>query len=499
MIKKVVFFTFSILFFLATFDIQASAKNSSSNGNKKAVSTKKTTTNQVSKKVSSTAKKLNASKKNNASNTQRNINKNTAKNVNKISYKDAFEAVSDKGVIAVIDKIESGKSILQKKSTEDDYYVGMVGDKRTGKGLNLALTMEERGAGNWLLILNGKEIEKNSLVQTSLLSNPSRFVVNVNIKALKDKVVSFTYQMPRDLRLRYGNQENGYRIVIDLPVGTKIETKNMKKDQLSFKLINKSLAEAYNTTINSPSNSFENFDGLKTLGNGVSFRKILIEHKKPYVIAVDAGHGGIDSGAVGVDKASEKKITLMYAKSLKQALQKRGFQVVLTRDSDKTISLINRVQIAQSNNADVFISLHTDAHNDKNVSGTTVYRLSHLEGHHPDWGKFYYKGVLPERYESYKRDRSVLDVLVGLTHQSLSEKSSILVDNILLSFKKNGVCKNCRHGQRSLAVLRGLKMISVLVEIGYITNKEEVKKMMLESNVEKFANKLADVVNDTFN
>ena len=182
--------------------------------------------------------------------------------------------------------------------------------------------MEERGAGNWLLILNGKEIEKNSLVQTSLLSNPSRFVVNVNIKALKDKVVSFTYQMPRDLRLRYGNQENGYRIVIDLPVGTKIETKNMKKDQLSFKLINRSLAEAYNTTINSPSNSFENFDGLKTLGNGVSFRKILIEHKKPYVIAVDAGHGGIDSGAVGVDKASEKKNYFNVRKKPKTGITK---------------------------------------------------------------------------------------------------------------------------------------------------------------------------------
>ena len=358
--------------------------------------------------------------------------------------------------------------------------------------------MEERSVGNWLLILNGKEIEKNSLVQTSLLSNPSRFVINVNIKALKDKVVSFTYQMPRDLRLRYGNQENGYRIVIDLPVGTKIETKNTKKDQLSFKLTNKSLMEEYATTANSRSGSFENFDGLKTLGNGATFRKILIEHKKPYVIAIDAGHGGIDSGAIGVEKVSEKKITLMYAKRLKKALQKRGFKVILTRDSDKTISLINRVQVAQSNNADVFISLHTDAHNDKNVSGTTVYRLSHLEERHPDWGKFYYKGVLPERYESYKRDRSVLDVLVGLTHQSLSEKSSILVDNILLSFKKNGICKNCRHGQRSLAVLRGLKMISVLVEIGYITNKKEVKKMMLESNVERFANRLAEAVDNTF-
>ena len=109
--------------------------------------------------------------------------------MNKIIDKDSFEVVSDKEVIAVIDKIESGKSIAPKKSAEDDYYVGMVGDKRTTKGLNLALTMEERSVGNWLLILNGKEIEKNSLVQTSLLSNPSRFVINVNIKALKDKVV----------------------------------------------------------------------------------------------------------------------------------------------------------------------------------------------------------------------------------------------------------------------------------------------------------------------
>ena len=228
------------------------------------------------------------------------------------------------------------------------------------------------------------------------------------------------------------------------------------------------------------------------------FKKIRLSHAKPLIIAVDAGHGGIDPGAKSVSGKLEKNITLMYAKSLAKELKKRNVKVIMTREIDKTINLTDRVKKAQLAQADLFISLHTDAHNDSNISGTTVYRLSHLDENHPDWQKFYNTTFLPKQYENYTNNRNILDILVGMTHQSLLEQSSIFVDNILLYLQKEGLCKKCRHGQRSLAVLRGLNMISILVEIGYISNATEEKKLLLASNIDRFTKTLADALVNSF-
>ena len=125
-------------------------------------------------------------------------------------------------------------------------YAGMVGDKRASKGITLDLTMEQRGEGTWILCVNGKEVENEKLVSSYLQINPSRFLIDVNTGALRDKVVNFTYQMPRDIRLKYGNQIKGYRIAIELPDGTKIVNKKVLKNEISVKFINQTIIDEYN-------------------------------------------------------------------------------------------------------------------------------------------------------------------------------------------------------------------------------------------------------------
>ena len=126
--------------------------------------------------------------------------------------------------------------------------------------------------------------------------------------------------------------------------------------------------------------------------------KIFINHEKPIIVAIDAGHGGIDSGAIGANKVFEKNITLKYAKRLKDVLSKHGFKVVMIRDDDKTIPLAKRVKIAKDAKADVYISLHTDAHENKKTHGTTIYSLSKLDTGHPDWKKFHNKsGIISNK------------------------------------------------------------------------------------------------------
>ena len=392
---------------------------------------------------------------------------------------------------------------LNTKQTSNDLletYAGMVGDKRINNGLSLDLVMETRNIGSWLLIITGKDIHNSKLVKTSLQKDPTRFFIDVNTNLVKDKTVNFTYQMPKDIRLKYGNQENGYRIAIDLPQDTKIVTQNVLKDEISLKFVNTNIIEEYQQQEErkKTDNSQKDIPTIQQIQNNVQFQKIKLNHKKPFIIAIDAGHGGIDSGAISVSGKYEKKITLMYAKKLKEALQKRGAKVIMTREADKSVALADRVKISQQANADLFISLHTDAHNNPKISGTTVYRLSNLDKEHPDWNRFYNKNYLPKQYENYVNNHGILDILVGMAHKTVIEKTSIMVDNILLSFKKNKICKYCRYGQRSLAVLRGLDMLSILIEIGYISNKEEERKMLLESNIELFSTVLANSIMNSF-
>lgn len=386
-------------------------------------------------------------------------------------------------------------------------YAGMIGDKRLGKGMNLDITLEQRGDGAWLLVIDGKKVEDSRLVNSFLQENPSRFIVDVNTAFLDDKVVNFTYQMPKEIRLRYGHQSFGYRVALDLPNGTKIASKKIAKNQISVKLINIDLADnvrpkkAYSENISNDgitnTNKKVQYDALNYVSSD-KLRKIYLGKKRPFVITVDAGHGGIDPGAKSKSGVSEKDITLKYAKQLSEELRKKGFKVFLTRDKDKTMPLAKRVHVATNVNTDLFISLHTDANEKTQVSGTTVYRLIHLDKSSNDWNRFYNNSYLPERYAKYIGDKSILDILISMTHLSLTEKASIITDNILLAFKKDGICKKCRHGQRSLAVLRGLDLTSILIEIGYITNADEEKKLLDKTHMKKFAKSLAEVIANTF-
>ncbi|MDA1072674.1 MAG: N-acetylmuramoyl-L-alanine amidase, partial [Proteobacteria bacterium] len=95
------------------------------------------------------------------------------------------------------------------------------------------------------------------------------------------------------------------------------------------------------------------------------------------VIVIDAGHGGVDPGAIGASGAFEKDLTLAAARELRRLLEARGgYHVVLTRDSDIFLKLGERVDLARSNGADLFISIHADSIADSSVRGAGVYSLS---------------------------------------------------------------------------------------------------------------------------
>ncbi len=419
-------------------------------------------------------------------------------------------------VSTLIDNIENGKTShyelqLEKQKVNNkptnfsvkEKYAGMIGDKKKSKGLNLDLMLKNLSDDTGLLVIQGRNIENEKIVQTKLVKveSKNRFFIDVyfNYGNYEAHTVNFTYQMPNNIRLKYGQQFFGYRIAIDFPYETKILIQERRKKQIIVKFKYKS-NKTDKTIIDKKDNNIDRkkqgtIAQEKEKNNIVKFNKITINHKPPIVIVIDAGHGGIDAGAISNTKKKEKDITLMYANRLEKYLVQSGFKVVMTRQTDMTLSLINRVKIAKNHNADVYISLHTDSCENKKISGTTVYRLSELNN---NWRLFYNKNYLPTNYLNYFGNSSILDMLIEMSHAAISEKTSMIVDNVISSFKSEKVCNVCKKGQRAFAVLKGLHMMSILIEIGYISNIDEEKKIISQDYIDKFCKTLADTLKNSF-
>ena len=130
------------------------------------------------------------------------------------------------------------------------------------------------------------------------------------------------------------------------------------------------------------------------------------------VIAIDAGHGGKDPGAIGHLKTQEKEVTLSVARELSKKLRRRkGFKPLLIRDADRYLTLQERVRLARNNQADFLVSIHADAFPDRSASGSSVFALST-------------KGASSRAAEVLAKTENQADKLIG--EISVSESSGAL-------------------------------------------------------------------------
>ncbi|MBN2461176.1 MAG: N-acetylmuramoyl-L-alanine amidase [Candidatus Cloacimonetes bacterium] len=209
-------------------------------------------------------------------------------------------------------------------------------------------------------------------------------------------------------------------------------------------------------------------------------------------IVIDPGHGGKDPGAVGFSKENyEKDIVLRIALYLKKLLrEKTDLDVVLTRESDDFVSLQERTQLANRANADLFVSLHCNANLSNKVNGIEVYYLSTAITDEDRAAEALENSVVYDfegGEEAVKRYDDLAFILADMAqNEQLVESyelSSILQNNLVSSVD----CRNNGVRQANFYVLRGAYMPAVLVELGYLTNKEEEKKLINESYQDKLA------------
>lgn len=203
------------------------------------------------------------------------------------------------------------------------------------------------------------------------------------------------------------------------------------------------------------------------------------------VVAIDAGHGGDDSGAVGPNNVYEKHVTLAIAKLLADRLNDEpGFRAELTRTGDYFIPLKDRRRIArQQHKADIFLSVHADAALNRSAKGASVFALS-LKGANTATSRF--ARALADRENKAdliggvpleSRDDVLVNVLADMVVEGSLEHSLHMGRNILDEFSEFSALHSRRVEQAGFAVLKEPGMVSLLVETGFISNPEEEKKL----------------------
>jgi N-acetylmuramoyl-L-alanine amidase len=234
--------------------------------------------------------------------------------------------------------------------------------------------------------------------------------------------------------------------------------------------------------------------------NKSSIKKSIVRKNKKIVI--DPGHGGKDAGAVGYKNYYEKNGVLAIAKKLYGELKDRGYDVYLTRDKDRFLSLKKRTAIANDKKADLFISIHMNAAPKKSMynrlKGVESYFLSPARSSRA-------KNVAAKENAAETEDMSYFSKVTFLNFLNrekivISNKLAIDVQKNILSQLRTKYSNISDGGVREAPfwVLVGAQMPSLLLEVGYITNPSEAKRMFTSKYQKELASGIADGVEAFF-
>lgn len=203
--------------------------------------------------------------------------------------------------------------------------------------------------------------------------------------------------------------------------------------------------------------------------------------RNEFVVAIDAGHGGKDPGAIGPGGTMEKDVVLAVAKRLADRVNAvDGLRAVLIRDGDYFIALRERTRRARDANADLFISLHADAFEDRRVRGSSVFILSRTGASSEMARMLARRENAADRIGGvslHDKDEQVASVLVDLSRAHTIEESMEVAQVIRGELARVGDVHGRNVEQAGFAVLKSLDMPSVLVELAFISNPEEERRL----------------------
>ena len=228
--------------------------------------------------------------------------------------------------------------------------------------------------------------------------------------------------------------------------------------------------------------------GSATSADAVSERRVVV---------LDAGHGGIDAGASGVDGVIEKDLVLDEVLRLRKKLLRRGYSVHLTRDSDLYIPLLERVNVARALHADLFVSLHADSNSDPSVYGASVYTLSEA-GSDREAAALARKENLSDVIAGVDlsgQNSPVASILIGLAQRDTMNRSVRFAQSAVAQLAHvTDILPRDPHRSAGFVVLKAPDVPAVLIELGYLSNPRDCAQMATESWRDRVASALANAV-----
>ena len=208
---------------------------------------------------------------------------------------------------------------------------------------------------------------------------------------------------------------------------------------------------------------------------------------RPKLIFLDPGHGGRDPGAQGVRGTQEKAVVMAIARELqRELLAGNRYRVLLTRSTDNYVALRERVARAQEAKADLFLSLHADACDNSDVRGASVYTLSEQATDREAAALAARENRADTILGGMKlsdKDDNVARTLVAMSQRGTVNDSRRLADTIVQSFSRNGIRLLPRtHRQAGFAVLTSPDIPAALVELGYLSNRQDEKLLTVRQH-----------------
>lgn len=222
---------------------------------------------------------------------------------------------------------------------------------------------------------------------------------------------------------------------------------------------------------------------------------------KPMII-IDAGHGGHDPGSLGRRKTKEKVVTLAYSKSLRDALLKTNrYRVFMTRDRDVFVALRDRVKLAEKAKGDLFIALHADSHPNKQTRGLSVYTLSETASDRE-------AAIIARNANSSGnigqieiddiRQDEITSLLIDLVQRDTKNLSSSFAETLVGQLQQQVTLLRNTHRFAGFRVLTSPSMPSVLIELGYLSNRQEEALLLSSKYKEKLVSAIVKAIDIHF-
>ena len=330
------------------------------------------------------------------------------------------------------------------------------------------------------------------------LSNPARIVVDLKDVRFLAKTPSPKAEFSVIRHIRTGqNDKDTYRVVIEISESVKANAFQLAPNsqygqRLVVDLNRVNPVPDQQLAVKKTQPIVNN--NTTTTKNSTQSIKNQPSSNRELVVAIDAGHGGEDPGAIGKRGTHEKDVVLAIAKKLAAQIDKHPrMRVVMIRKADYYVGLGKRTRLARDYGADLFVSVHADAVERRSVKGSSVYALSDKRAS-SEMAKFLAKkenaadklgGV-----DLGNKDDDVKSVLYDLMMDNTKSESIIFAKDVLHEMRRVGPVLRNDVERASFAVLKSPDIPSILVETAFISNPEEEVKL----NSQKFQNKIAEAI-----